>query len=196
MGEALPRLLWLNGPHYVGKRTLAARLRDRWGVVVLDADAVGHALQDGLPTNLEPGDVQDNGMWRWSMWRLGLEMARTYGIVAIAATVYRPAAVPQLITAFRRAEVDVLHVILEADAATLRARIHDHDVSRDAKRWALEHLRPALTGLSELREGISVDTTGLSPDQVATDLAKALMHHGWLTPDRAWTTTNAEGTQR
>jgi hypothetical protein len=36
MGDTSKRLLWLDGVPYVGKRTLAARLRDQRGASVLD----------------------------------------------------------------------------------------------------------------------------------------------------------------
>jgi hypothetical protein len=137
------RLLWLNGPHYVGKRTLDRQLRDRWRVMVLDAEAIGFTLQEGTPAALAPGDLHDNPVWLWSLWRLGVELSRPFGFAVLAATVYRPGAVADLLGRFGQAGVDVLHVVMDADDASLRGRIHGHDVSPDAKRWALEHLRQA-----------------------------------------------------
>lgn len=186
MSEATPRLLWLNGPHYVGKRTLAGRLRDEWSAVVLDAEAIGFTLQEGMPTALAPSDLQDNSIWHWSLWRLSLELARAFQFAVLAGTVYRPETVAEMLGRFSQAGVDVLHMVMDADEIALRARIHGHDVDRDAKRWALEHLRPARDGLRET-SGLRLDTTSRAPDQLPSDLARLLVHHGWLTPDGTWT---------
>lgn len=189
MDDIPARLLWLNGAHYVGKRTLAARLRDQWGATVFDAEAVGVTLQKGLPAALDPGDLQRHGIWLWTSWRLGIHMARTYTLTVLPAGLHQPAAVTELVSRYREADVDVLHVVLDADLADLRARIHGNHVDRDAKRWALEHLRPAFDGLAEVHDGVRLDTTGKAPDQIAADLQHALVRHGWLAPDGTWTAT-------
>lgn len=190
MAEAPPRLLWLNGPHYVGKRTLAAQLRDQWGAAVLDAEAIGFALQRGLPARADPGDLHEFGMWWWALWRLGVEWARTFRpVVVVPATIYRPDVVTQLVTQFREHQVEVLHVVLEADDVTVHGRIHGTDVSRDAKRWALEHLRPAVSGLASVSDCVRLDTSRRAPSELSSDLVEVLVGAGWLTSDaRAWTT--------
>jgi hypothetical protein len=189
MGDTGARLLWLNGAPFVGKRTLAARLRDQWGATVLDAEAVGATLRKGLPASLDPGDLQSLGMWLWTMWRLGIQMARTYPLTVMTADLHQPAAVADLVARYREADVDVLHVVLDADPSDLRARIHHSDVDRDAKRRALEHLSTGVDSLAGLGDGIRLDTTGRTPEQTATNLNYALVRHGWLTPDGTWTTT-------
>jgi hypothetical protein len=130
------RLLLLNGPHYVGKRTLDRQLRDRWRVMVLDAEAIGFTLQEGTPAALAPGDLQDNTVWLWSLWRLGVELSRAFGFAVLAATVYRPGAVADLLGRFGQAGVDVLHVVMEP------ARPHPWP-RRESRRQALGPGAPA-----------------------------------------------------
>lgn len=187
MGEFRPRLLWLNGPHYVGKRTLARTLRDEWEVPLLDAEAIGFTLQEGMPAALDRGDLHEMPLWAWCMWRIGIEMAHTYRIVTMPSAVLRSGHVKELVAEFQRRGVDVLHVVISASDPELRKRIHAHDVDIDAKRWALEHRNHAVHALSGLDGTLYLDSTGRSPRQLAGDLTRALVSHGWLTADLAWT---------
>lgn len=147
MGEAPARLLWVNGPPFVGKRTLAAAMRDRWGLVAFRAEEVGFELQAGLPGALDPGGLQDLGAWVWALWRLGARLARLYPpVVVMPATLYRPDVAGELVACLRHDGVDVVHVVLDADDAVLRGRVHGSGACLEAKRWALEHARPAVKG--------------------------------------------------
>lgn len=185
--ELPARLVWLNGPYSVGKRTLAEHVRDHWHVVMFDAEAWGITLQRGLPAQHDPGDLQDLEVWLRSVLRLGTELARAYRLVVMPATIYRPNNVLALLDRFRKAGVDVVHVVLSTDEATLRARIHDRDVDDHAKRWAIQHMRPSLAGLRGIQDAVQLDATSQPPKQLADDLAHVLYEHDWLTETGQWT---------
>ena len=183
-----PRLVWINGPYGVGKTTLAIFLRDRWGAVVFDADALGLALQEGLPTEHQVDDFTDLVVWRSSVVGVGCELARAYGpLVAMPMTAHEPDAVIAILEGFRRAGIDVVHVVLGADEAVLRARIHARPLDELAKRWCLERLRPVVTSLRLLGGDVRIDTSHQPPDQLASALAGELGRHGWLSETGTWT---------
>lgn len=183
-----PRLVWINGPYGVGKTTLAIFLRDRWGALVFDADALGPALQEGLPIGHQVDDFTDLAVWRSSVVGVGCELARTYGpLVVMPTTSYEPDAVIAILEGFKRAGIDVVHVVLGADEAVLRARIHARPLNDLAKRWCLEHLRPAVTGLRQIGGAVRIDTSHQPPDRLAGALAGELGRHGWLTETGTWT---------
>jgi hypothetical protein len=183
------RLLWLNGPYSIGKRTLAAHLRDDWGLVVFDGEDLGTLLQRGLPPQRDPGDLHDLPAWHRSLVKLGSDLAHIWPpLLVMPATLYHPATADQLLEGFRARAVDVVHVVLTAEEAALRARINDRPVDRDAKRWALRHLRPALVGLADMRQTVRLDTTDRTLGQVAGELADVLRDHNWLTREGQWTT--------
>jgi hypothetical protein len=186
--ELPARLVWLNGPYSIGKRTLAEFVRDHWQVAMFDAEAWGNTLQRGLPAQHDAGDLQELEVWLRSVLRLGTELAWAFRpVVVMPATIYRRNAVLQLLDRFRKAGVDVVHVVMSTDEATLRARIHDRDVDAYAKRWAIQHLRPSLAGLSGLQDTLQLDATSRSPEQLAKDLARVLYEHDWLTETGEWT---------
>lgn len=187
------RLLWLNGPYCVGKRTLAQCLRDHWQAIMLDAEELGLVLQQGLPPRLppelDPGDLQDLPAWHRAIARVGTDLAHMWRpLVVMPATLYNGPAVTRLLERFRRSQVDVLHVVLTCDEVELRARINNQSVDRDAKRWAIQHLRPAVAGLSDISDAVQLDTTGRPLDQLVYDLAAALRDYDWLAEDGRWTT--------
>jgi hypothetical protein len=160
-----PRLVWINGPYGVGKMTLAIFLRDRWGAVVFDADALGLALQEGLPTEHQVDDFTDLVVWRSSVVGVGCELARAYGpLVAMPMTAHEPDAVIAILEGFRRAGIDDL-----------------------AKRWCLERLRPVVTSLRLLGGDVRIDTSHQPPDRLASALAGELGRHGWLSETGTWT---------
>jgi hypothetical protein len=131
-------------------------LRDRWGAVVSDADALGLALQEGLPTEHQVDEFTDLAVWRSSVVGVGCELARP--LVVMPLTSYEPDAVTAILEGLRRAGIDVVHVVLGADEAVLRARIHARPLDALAKRWCLEHLRAAVTSLRQNWRGCPAST--------------------------------------
>jgi hypothetical protein len=134
-------------------------LRDRWGAVVSDADALGLALQEGLPTEHQVDEFTDLAVWRSSVVGVGCELARP--LVVMPLTSYEPDTVTAILEGLRRAGIDVVHVVLGADEAVLRARIHARPLDALAKRWCLEHLRAAVTSLRQI--GGAVQHRHLAP---------------------------------
>jgi len=87
--------------------------------------------------------------------------------------VLAPAYLEQIFTGVQAAKLPVLHVVLDADEATLRDRT---EASDEARKWRLDLLaeyRSARAWLLPAAD-LVVDTTALTPAQAAHRIADAL----------------------
>ena len=66
------------------------------------------------------------------------------------------------------------------DEVELRARINNQRVDRDAKRWAIQHLRPAVAGLQDGRFVIAWQQDKPSGMEITA----------WIIEDSAWEPVN------
>ena len=167
-------IVWLNGTHGVGKTTasvLVQRLIP--GSRVLDAEKVGETLMDIAPPLPETDDFQ-----HWLPWRpLVVETARrvlefTGGTLVMPMTVLVEQYWREISEGLACHGIPVRHVVLHADPDVLRARI-ERDTVLGPSDFRLSRLEPyaeaAHTWLHA--EGEVVDTTDLSPAQVAERIA-------------------------
>jgi hypothetical protein len=169
-------IIWLNGTHGAGKTTTSALLQQLLpGSRVLDAERVGETLMD-----ISPGLPATDNFQHWPPWRpLVVETARhvldyTGGTLVMPMTVLVEEYWREISDGLARHAIPVRHFVLHADQDTIRARIEgDHVVPSP---FRLAHLEPyaeaARTWLHA--EAEVVDTTHLSPAQVARQVADAL----------------------
>ncbi|MGC5015905.1 AAA family ATPase [Streptosporangium sp. DT93] len=162
-------IVWLNGTFGAGKTTTA---RELVSVIpearLFDPEQVGVMLRH-VPDLPPVGDFQD-----WPPWRgLVVETARRLlayvgGVLVVPQTVLVERYWTEIRARLERSRIPVHHVVLHTDQATLTRRIEEDTADPEARQWRLDHLPDYLDALPWLiREGKVVDTTQLSPSQVA-----------------------------
>ena len=167
-------IVWLNGAFGAGKTATALRLPALLpGSRLFDPETVGYMLRPNLVDHAV-SDFQHWPPWRPLVAAAAAELARYTGEHLIAPqTVLVRHYLEEIFTGLRVAGLAVFHVLLDADDAVLRRRIHGSD---EAQEWRLAHLagyRAARTWLIEAAD-LVVDTAVLTPDEVASRVASAL----------------------
>jgi hypothetical protein len=169
-------IVWINGTHGAGKTTTSALVQELIpDSRVFDAEKVGETLMD-----ITPGLPRTDNFQHWPPWRpLVVETARrvldyTGGTLVMPMTVLVEKYWREISTGLAHHAVPVRHFVLHADQATLRARIEGEHVIPSPFR--LKYLQPyaeaARTWLHA--EAEVVDTTHLTPAQVARRIADAV----------------------
>lgn len=169
-------IFWLNGTHGAGKTTAGALVQQLIpGSRVFDAEKVGETLMD-----ITPGLPETDNFQHWLPWRqLVIETARrvlgyTGGTLVMPMTVLVEQYWREISTGLARYAIPVRHFVLHADQDTLRARIEgEHAVPSPFRLKYLEaYAEAARTWLHD--EAEVVDTTHLTPAQVALQIAEAV----------------------
>lgn len=168
-------IVWLNGTHGVGKTTTSALLQQLIpNSRVFDAEKVGATLMD-----ISPGLPATDNFQHWPPWRpLVVETARrvldyTGGTLVMPMTVLVEAYWREISTGLAHHGVLVQHFVLHADQDTLHARIlGEHAVSPFRISYLELYAEASRTWLHESAE--VVDTTYLTPTQVAKQIAEAV----------------------
>lgn len=170
-------IVWLNGTHGVGKTTTAALVqRVLPESRIFNAEKVGEVLMDVTP-GLPPTDNFQN----WPPWRpLVVETARrlldyTGGVLVMPMTILVEEYWREISAGLAACGIPVRHFVLHADLPTLNDRI-DNDTALGPSTFRRAYLDPyaqaARTWLHEAAE--VVDTTGRTPEEVATAIAGAV----------------------
>jgi chloramphenicol 3-O-phosphotransferase len=167
-------IIWLNGTFGVGKTSTAERLKSMVpDSRVFDPEIVGEMLRRALADRLD-SDVQEWAAWRPLVAASLIEIARMTGQHVIAPmTVMKRDYLDQIFTLLRAAELDVFHVLLDADDEVLRRRIEG---TGEAEAWRLGHLdqfAAARTWLTEAAD-LVVDTAASTPPQIARKIFTGL----------------------
>lgn len=171
-------IVWLNGTHGVGTTTtsvLVQRLIP--DARILDAEKVGETLMDVRPALPDLGNFQ-----HWPPWRpLVVETAHRLvdyarGVLVMPMTVLVEAYWREIRDGLAERGVPVRHFVLHADEATLRARI-DGDAVLGPSAFRHRYVEEYLTALDEwlAEEGEVVNTSALTPDEVARTIAAAVL---------------------
>ncbi|WP_431221239.1 AAA family ATPase [Leifsonia xyli] len=170
-------IVWLNGTHGVGKTTTSTLLAE---VVadsrILDAEKIGEVLMD-----VKPGLPPTDNFQHWPPWRaLVVETARrlieyTGGTLIMPMTVLVEEYWREISAGLAGHGIPVRHFVLHADEATLLHRIEKDEVlgPSNFRRAYVDAYAVAAAGwLHDAAE--VVDTTGLTPSQVAARVAASL----------------------
>ncbi|MFE5730546.1 AAA family ATPase [Streptomyces sp. NPDC056528] len=171
-------IVWLNGTHGAGKTTTGALVQRLIpDSRVFDAEKVGETLMD-----ITPGLPGTDNFQHWPPWRpLVVETARrvldcTGGTLIVPMTVLVEQYWREIGSGLARYGIPVRHFVLHADRDTLRGRIAGDTVTGPDSPFRLAYLEPyaeaARTWLHA--EAEVVDTTRLTPAQVALRIAEAL----------------------
>lgn len=173
-------IVWLNGAFGGGKTTTTALLRARCdGSVIADPESIGDLLRTTL--NQHPSrrrDYQDYRMWRVLVAALCLELDRyTHGgPVIVPMTLLRQDYATDIFQQLETADIEVRHLLLHADSATIADRIRSsmefpgsEEKSEQVRQFRRRKLPDYVQAYGAWLHGGAevIDTSGLNPDQVS-----------------------------
>lgn len=173
-------LVWINGPHGVGKTQVAFELRHRAsGVWICDPEQLGFGLRRMLPDGRRR-DFRELPVWRASVQALLADVLGTWtGTVVVPQTLTEPDVLAQILSPLRAAGHDVRHVSLIASESEIRRRLRRRGETSNS--FAAAHMTYAVRALEDARFAEHVLTGGRSIGEVAEQVAR---HLGLtLTPD-------------
>ena len=167
-------IIWLNGTFGAGKTTTARQLAVRLANARhFDPELVGELLMTALEDH-EFKDFQDLTPWRELVPVFTEKIACFTGQHLIAVqTVLREDYWRELAQGFRRARLDIFHVLLHVDSGVLAERIKADEVWPGACQWRLDHIsdyekaRPWMESAADL----VIDATSLPAVDVAERIA-------------------------
>ncbi|GIH46303.1 ATP-binding protein [Microbispora rosea subsp. rosea] len=172
-------IVWLNGTHGAGKTTTAAHVQQLIpNSRVFNAEKVGETLMD-----ITPGLPATDNFQHWPPWRpLVVETARlvldyTGGTLVMPMTVLVEQYWREISTGLIQHAIPVRHFVLHADQDTLRRRIEgDTLLGPRPSPFRLRYLEPYAEAARTWLHGEAevVDTTHLTPAQVALQIAEAV----------------------
>lgn len=170
-------IVWLNGAFGVGKTSAAGELRDVLPQGRLhDPERLGWLLQRTVG-RWQPGDYQHLSSWRrGTVWLAG-RAARSAGTtLVVPMSVLRPAYLDELLSGLRQRGHDVHHVLLDAPAEVICARIAADETDSSAASWRDGHVEAYMTARADLTaRGAVVQTADRSPREVAVLVAAAVL---------------------
>lgn len=169
-------IVWINGTHGSGKTTTSGLVQELIpDSRVFDAEKVGETLMD-----IKPGLPSTDNFQHWPPWRpLVVQTAHhvldyTGGTLVIPMTVLVEEYWREISAGLAEHAIPVRHFVLHADQNTLRRRIEDDPVlgpSWFRLKYLESYAEAARTWLHDQAEVI--DTSDLTPDQVAAQIASA-----------------------
>ena len=170
-------IIWLNGTFGVGKTTTGQALVEaRPALRLFDPEQVGYMLMNSLKDQTF-GDFQDLPAWRALVPATALEIRRHTGQDLVAVqTVLREDYWAELKASFNELDEQVVHVVLDADAVTLRNRIENDQIELSARRWRLDHLETYTASRTWMikEADLVIDTPRLAVGDVVSRIAEAV----------------------
>ncbi len=144
------------------------------GARTFDPERLGWVLQRTLG-RLQPGDFQHLWSWRRGTVWLAHRAARRSATVVVPMSVLSPAYLDELLTGLRAHGHEIHHVLLDAPASVLHARIAaDNEDPSDAA-WRRQHVDIYEEARTELAaRGVTVETGQRTALEVAVLVAAGL----------------------
>ena len=167
-------IVWLNGSFGAGKTTTARHLVARSDRLrFFDPEWVGYMLANNLADH-EVTDFQQYPSWRRLVPVVADEVVRFTGQDLVAAqSVLVESYWHELTEGLAGLGHEIFHVVLDADADTLHARIDaDHDELERIRPWRHRHVAVYLAALDWLRPAadLVVDTVALDAVAAAAQI--------------------------
>lgn len=166
-------VVWINGTFGAGKSTAGGCLIDRDPRLRLfDPEWVGYMLSNNL-SGSDVADFQDLPSWRRLTPIVVDEIASVTGQLLIAVqTVLVQSYWWELSEGLQQLGHSVFHVVLDADADVIAARIDADEVETGAREWRLQHLDAYRRERGWMIEhaDLVLDTTHLTPAATADEI--------------------------
>jgi len=180
-------IVWLNGTFGVGKTTTAETIKERapeWRL--FDPEWVGYMLRANL-SDLKFSDFQELPPWRRLVPHVAREIVDLTGdnLIAVQSVLRRPFW-NELCDGLAKEGLEVFHVVLDADAQTLRQRIAGDQAFQQAiatgrvdpggQVFRLEHVDMYVEERAWMTEAadLVIDTVALDPGGTADLILKAM----------------------
>lgn len=167
-------IVWINGPFGGGKTTSANRVVERLdNCRLFDPEWIGYLLRDHL-RDRRIDDFQDVPAWRRLVPVVAAELQATTGDTLVAVqSVLDEQYWHEIAAGIRAAGLPLLHVVLDIDEPTLRARIDRDEFELAAAGWRHDHVPAFFAARSWLvpNADLVVDTAGHEPIEVADRVA-------------------------
>jgi len=169
-------IIWLNGPHGIGKTTTAGLLAERIdGARTFDPEYVGFILRSTLSEVHPVPDFRD-----WRPWRAMVARAATSIHAVLDGVLIMPQTVPEqqywheIRDEILAADIDLVHVTLIAEVDEHQRRIANDTVeSPEVATGRASKITMFRRSLDWLREESTVITTdGMTPDEVADQVCR------------------------
>lgn len=163
-------IIWINGTFGVGKTTTAqALVAGCDDFRLFDPEEVGFMLTRSL-TERHIEDFQDLSAWRALVPVVAQQLSRHTGQNLVAVqSVLKHNYWLELRRTFENLDETVLHVVLDADAQTLKRRIDGDCIEPGARQWRLDHIGDYLVARDWMLSDadLVIDTRGLEPEEIA-----------------------------
>ena len=179
-------MVWINGS---GKTTTAQRIVETSDLRLFDPESVGFLLRDHL-RDVEMSDFGDLAPWRALVPAVADELARFTGDnLMIVQTVLDQGCWQALASGLATRGHELVHVVLDADPATLRRRI---EADAEARDWRLRHLVTYVESRAWMlvSADLVLDTSTLTADDVADAILELVVRElGTVrdaSPPRRW----------
>jgi broad-specificity NMP kinase len=172
--------IWISGTFGVGKTTTAAQLEAESTHRIFDPEHVGYMLQANLSDFIRAHDIfdfQDLAPWRTLVPQVARSVSDLTGAeLIIVQTVLVEEYWNEMRVGMDRLGLPVLHVLLDAEESVMRHRIESDEVEVQARGWRLQYLESYRVARKWMtaRADVVVDTTFLSPAQVASAIVEAI----------------------
>jgi energy-coupling factor transporter ATP-binding protein EcfA2 len=186
-------IIYVSGAYGVGKTTTVRYLAGLLpGSAQFDAEALGFFLKGMLP-NPKGVDFQDLAAFRELTAATAVAMeGEVAGAVLMHLTVLNRSYFEEILGRLARRSSEAYHVILDADTETLRERIQGHEMfpddperSAQVRQWRLRRVHDFLIARSWLADVTCVvDSTGLTPAEVASRVLQVVRSGGAAVPHR------------
>ena len=167
-------IIWANGTFGTGKTTTSHLVADKSPELrMFDPESVGYMLRPNL-TDYPVRDFRDWESWRFLTPIVADEVVRFSGQSLVAPqAVLEEVYSDELLRGLSQRGHDLLHVLLDADEGTLRARIQADTELAVARQGRVEHLPRYVEALGWMsrRADLVVDTTEFTPEGHSSEAA-------------------------
>lgn len=167
-------ILWIDGPYGVGKSTLAEALHGlRPESLVFDAEEVGNAVRDNLPTNTYSEVFEGYPLWFEFCSELLLEISKSFlGDIFIPMTLIYPDSFEKAAAPLREYGIDIRHILLESDYETVRGRILERGEDEDC--WCIENIGLCLENQAKFKDVIRIKSVGAAAKELAEEVLRLI----------------------
>lgn len=169
-------ILLLNGPFGVGKTTVACILQKRLACsIIFDPEEVGFMLRTILNQYDPVNDFQDYALWRNLVPRIATSLLYQYSEkIIVPMTIWRKDYFEEIVGTLSCEKAEFLPILLTGSRSILRERILHRPEKEGAHAWSLAHLDKSLASFADPVFGDNIDTSGISPEQVADAVIEKL----------------------